>query len=86
MVVTQSGKVKEVNPVQPLNAKFPTLVSPSGRLTVFSAVQSSKAAVPIEMIPFATVILVSPVQERNAFSEILPRLAGRESSFIEAQP
>ena len=71
MLVTLSGRLIFVRPVQPSNALYPMLVTPPGRLMFFRLMQPSNAEYPMLVTLSDRLMLVSHVHPLNALQPML---------------
>ena len=86
MLITLSGTVMLVSPVQPLNAAISISVTLSGMVMLVSPVQSRKAESPMIVTLSGIVMLVSPVQPRKAEEPMLVTLSGIIMLVSPVQP
>ena len=86
MLVTESGIVTLVSPLQPSNAYFPTLVTLLGIIMLVKPLQPSNAEFPMLVTPLPIVTLVKPLQSLNAESPMLVTLSGIVTLVKPLQP
>ena len=86
MLVTLSGIVTLVSPLQSSNAKSLILVTLFGIVTLVSPLQPSNAEDPMLVTLSGIVTLVSPLQPENAPSPILVTLSGIVTLVSPLQP
>ena len=60
MLVTPSGMVMEVRPLQPEKALLPMLVTPSGMVMEVRPLQPEKALLPMLVTPSGIVVFLQP--------------------------
>ena len=86
MLVTLSGIVTDVRPVQPEKAAYPTLVTLSGIVTDVRPVQPEKALFPILVTLSGIVTDVRPEQPEKAAYPTLVTLSGIVTDVRPEQP